>query len=130
MRNPNWSGLRQLCWLEKQIWYIYCELFSQKLCLTVIANDNTKIDPIKIADILNSSFTFIGRNLQNKIPSTKKTFPDYLNKPNSYNSWCPPCPKRWGNFNFEKFKSLVEEVFIRPIGGTDCDNDNQKEGGI
>lgn len=67
-------------------------------------------------------------NLQKKILPTKKTFTDYLNKPNSENSWFPPPPKKLEDFNFEKFKSLVEEVFIRQIDGTNCDNSNQKKG--
>ena len=32
-------------------------------------------------------------------------------------AWCPPSPKRWGDFNFEKLKSLGERVFFHQRGG-------------
>ena len=51
----------------------------------IIADDNTITDPIQIAENFNNFFTSISTNLQKKIPPTKKTFTDYLEKPNSEN---------------------------------------------
>ena len=49
----------------------------------IIADDNTIIYPIEIAENFNNLFTSIGINLPKKISSTKKTFTDYLKKTNS-----------------------------------------------
>ena len=48
----------------------------------ITADDNTIIDPIKIAESFNNLFTSIGANLQKKIPPTMEPFTDYLEKPN------------------------------------------------
>ena len=51
----------------------------------IIADDNTITGPIEVAENFSTLFTSIGTNLQKKIPLTKKTFTDYLKKPNSEN---------------------------------------------
>ena len=51
----------------------------------IIADDNTITDPIEIAQNFNNFFASIGRNPQNKIPSTEKNLTDYLKKANSKN---------------------------------------------
>ena len=51
----------------------------------IIADARTITDPIEIAENFNNFFTSIGTNLTKKIPPTKKTFTDYLKKPNSEN---------------------------------------------
>ena len=44
----------------------------------------------------------------------------------------PPPPKTWGDFNFEKLKSLGEEFFFHHLGASpyegDSDNDSQRKG--
>ena len=51
----------------------------------IIVDDTTITDPIEIAENFNNFFTSIGANIQKIIPPTKKTFTDYLKKPNSEN---------------------------------------------
>ena len=52
---------------------------------TIIADENTITDPIKIAKNVNSFFTSIGKNLQKKILPTIKTFTHCFKKKNSEN---------------------------------------------
>ena len=51
----------------------------------ISADDNAITDPIEIAENFNNFFTSIGTNLKKKTPPTRKTFTDYLKKPNSEN---------------------------------------------
>ena len=51
----------------------------------IIADDNTITGPIEIAENSNNFFTSMSTNLQKKIPPTKKTFTNYLKKPNFVN---------------------------------------------
>ena len=52
---------------------------------TITADDNIVTDEIEMAENLTNFFTSIGTNLPKKIAPTKKTFTDYLKKPNSEN---------------------------------------------
>ena len=71
----------------KTIWHDIHEIISSTKnkkggnVSAIIAGDNTITTPIEIAENFNNFFT----HLQKKIPPTKKTFADYLKKPNSDN---------------------------------------------
>ena len=52
---------------------------------TIIVDGNTITAPTEMAENFNNFFTLIGKNLQEKIPPTKKTFTDYLKTPNLEN---------------------------------------------
>ena len=52
---------------------------------TIIVDGNSITAPTEMAENFNNFFTSIGKNLQEKIPPTKKTFTDYLKTPNLEN---------------------------------------------
>ena len=58
--------------------------------VSAIIADDTITDWIEIAENFNNFFTSTGTNLQKKIPPAKKTFTDYLKKPNSGNFFIAP----------------------------------------
>ena len=76
---------------SKTIWQGIHEIISSRKnknnsnVSAIISDDNTITDPIEIAQNFNNFFTSIGINLEKKIPPTKKTFTDYLKKPNHEN---------------------------------------------
>ena len=76
---------------SKTIWQGINEIISSRKnkkggnISAIIADDSTITDPIEIAENFNNFFTSVGTNPQKRIPPTKKTFTDYLKKPNSEN---------------------------------------------
>ena len=66
---------------SKRIWQGIPEIIS-----AIIVDGNAITAPTKMAENFNNFFTSIGKNLQEKIPPTKKTFTDYLKTPNLENS--------------------------------------------
>ena len=58
-------------------------------------------DPIEITGNFNTFFTSVGKNLQKKIPPTKKTSVDYLEKPNSENFIIAPTTSDEINYFFK-----------------------------
>ena len=49
---------------------------SEKNSSITVVDGNTITAPTEIAESFNNIFTSIGKNLQKKIPPTKKTFTD------------------------------------------------------
>ena len=49
---------------------------------TIVVDGNTITAPTEMAECFNNFFTSVGKNLQKKIPPTKKTFTNYLKTPN------------------------------------------------
>ena len=52
---------------------------------TIVTDDNTITAPPEMAESFNNFYSSAGKNLQKKIPPTKKTFTDYLKTPNLEN---------------------------------------------
>ena len=73
---------------SKRIWQGIHEIISSRKSkkdssiLTIIVDGNTITAPTEMAENFNNFFPSIGKNLQEKIPPTKKTFTDYLKTPN------------------------------------------------
>ena len=69
---------------SKRIWQgIHDIISSQKSkndssISTIVVHGSTITAPTEMAESFNNFFTSIGKNLQKKIPPTKKTFTDYL----------------------------------------------------
>ena len=76
---------------SKRIWQGIHEIISSRKSKkdssisTLIIDGNTITAPTEMAENFNNFFTSIGKNLQEKIPPTKKTFTDYLKTPNLEN---------------------------------------------
>ena len=76
---------------SKRIWQSIHEIISSRkskkdntISIIVVYGD-TITAPTEMAESFNYFFTSIGKNLQKKVPSTKKTFTDYLKTPNLEN---------------------------------------------
>ena len=76
---------------SKRLWQGIHEIISSQKSKkdssisTIIVDGNTITAPTEMAENFNNFFTLIGKNLQEKIPPTKKTFTDYLKTPNIEN---------------------------------------------
>ena len=76
---------------SKRIWQGIHEIISSQKSKkdssisTIIVDSNNITAPTEMAENSNIFFTSIRKNLQNKIPPTKKTFTDYLKTPNLEN---------------------------------------------
>ena len=63
---------------SKRIWQIIHEIISSRKSKKYSSISTIIVDGDTMAENFNIFFTSIGKNLQKKIPPTKKTFTDYL----------------------------------------------------